>query len=430
MSPIFLLPPELRKKIYSYCCASDLRNLALCNWEHNLELKSILWDTIAIPWRSLLKEDSTFFTDEKKLENFSNTKMIRLIYDEHWFGDSKKILHANYKKIVTHCNPEILQTLYMHGYHIDGPCIELTCNHLSMLKKITIIDTNIPADTFLEIGKLEHLSELDLYLSKIDDDNLMTICQKLKKLKLLNISYSAVTDVGLCLIIHLDCLETLNMSGCDISDIALTYVGSLSQLHRLDISSCYEITDEGISHLSNIASLKSLSLKRCKVTDKSMQYIAAMSSLQILAIGGIRITDEGLRELSGLQSLVDLDIKEISEITDAGMSFLSTLASLRKLDVSCTKLGDEGMQAIKRLELHTLDVNFTRVSDIGLEYLSSMATLKKLRCSNTEITDAGILSLTVLNNLKRLDINYCAKVTDVALSHLCKMRALEFIDQR
>merc|ERR1711962_1694927 len=140
MSIILDLPPELREKIYRYCSAQDLRNLALCSSEHNTELKPILWRTVAIPWRSLLKEDLTFFRDEHKLKNFSYTKIIRFIYDEHWFGDSKKKLHANYKKILGYCNADHLDTLHMHGYHIDGHCIEMTCQLLHRLRKITIID--------------------------------------------------------------------------------------------------------------------------------------------------------------------------------------------------------------------------------------------------------------------------------------------------
>jgi len=96
------------------------------------------------------------------------------------------------------------------------------------------------------------------------------------------------------------------------------------------------------------------------------------------------------------------------------------LKKLEKLNLWGTRVGDAGMQyvaAIKSLKSLNLDsvglpADAVVLTDEGVKQLASLENLESLHLGNARIGKAGMASLAGLRKLKRLQIPFCANVTD------------------
>jgi hypothetical protein len=150
-----------------------------------------------------------------------------------------------------------------------------------------------------------------------------------------------------------------------------------------------EITDLGISSLTEITSLNILNSKL--VTDKSVSNL----NLTRLSASYTNITDYTYYRLV---NLTYLDVGGESFISD---ECLSTLVNLTYLDISCNKqLSDKAL--INLTNLRILSIYDTHITDLGI---SSLTNLERL------ITNKLITNIQCLPNLRILDAGFNIHIT-------------------
>ena len=170
----------------------------------------------------------------------------------------------------------------------------------------------------------------------------------------------------------------VNRSGApiavDLSDVSLTeeqlsQIATLSTLRRLTLPKT-KLTDEGLQKLTPITNLTGLGMWQTRITSDGLRHVGRFTNLSYLSVeGNRRITDDGLKHLSKLRKLSWIGLS-YTGVTDGGMQHLAKLPSLSRLELANTKLTDRGLNELMRIKsLKILNVTGTMVSQAGVAKL-------------------------------------------------------------
>ena len=78
------------------------------------------------------------------------------------------------------------------------------------------------------------------------------------------------------------------------------------------------------------------------------------------------------------------------------------------------------------LEIIELNLSENRkIENPGMRWISELTQLTNLNLSACGINDRGIDQILLMRNIKKLDISYCTRITDLGLRKFKKMRNLE-----
>ena len=155
----------------------------------------------------------------------------------------------------------------------------------------------------------------------ITDENMIHVRQ-LPNLETLRV-HRMIGDAGVAHFAGLKKLRVLNMPDSKLTDNGLAVIGGMTQLENLVIPSHQNITDAGVAKLSNLKNLTLLNLTRTNITDGSMSIIAQNQGLQKLFLSFTGITDAAVPYLKQLTGLQRLDIQG-QGVTQAGFTELKT----------------------------------------------------------------------------------------------------------
>ena len=181
---------------------------------------------------------------------------------------------------------------------------------------------------------------------------------------------SADSDMPFVQIGQLSRLEDLCVFGIRVEDGLVHLKGSTS-LKVLDLSFT-DVTDAGLVHLKGLSSLRDLNLSKCKITGAGLVHLSKLKGLQFLDLGGSRVTDDGFVHVAKLTHLRQLVLSQ-TKITDDGLAHLKGLTSLQHLFLAETEVTDSGLEHLKELtRLKTLGLSRTAVSDGGLAALEGI----------------------------------------------------------
>ena len=148
-------------------------------------------------------------------------------------------------------------------------------------------------------------------------DDLMMVLRTQSGIKTLQLGGNTMTDKGLESIADLTGLRELVLWwATEITDAGVAHLGRLRRLQMLDIS-LSRLTDEGVRSLAVLPELEELGLQG-KFTDKSLLYLSRAGHLKSLRLHGgeCEFGDEGLRHLEGLKDLRRL-ILENAKVSEA-----------------------------------------------------------------------------------------------------------------
>jgi hypothetical protein len=293
------------------------------------------------------------------------------------------------------------------------------------------------------------ITEVRLQERKVKNADLQGI-RAFKQLRILDVSYTKITDTGLKELQELKGLRTLNIAGNDITDAGLRDVQGFTELEELNLWST-KVTDAGMKELRGLKRLRALYLAFTPVTDAGMKDLTALTDLRKLELMGVHITDVGLKDIKELKQLEELgldrtritsaglkELRELrhlrtlelglTEIRDAGLKEVKELKNLQVLRIADTKVTDEGLKELQELtQLESLDVTLNRITDEGLKHLKGLKKLRRLHLANAEVTDAGLKELRAFEQLQELSL-WSTPVTDAGLAELKDFRQLRTLN--
>ncbi|MHC4725106.1 MAG: M56 family metallopeptidase, partial [Planctomycetota bacterium] len=326
--------------------------------------------------------------------------------------------------------------------------------HIAGLTGLKVLDlhwTNISSKGLQYIKNFKNLERLYLP-ERITNSGLADVAE-LKSLKGLYFKKNRVTNIGLAHLAKLSSLEELELAGEQIDDRGLVYLSKLPNLRYLllagenfgddgmvnikDVPSLRilhlghlpQLTDAGVANLSAPTGLENLSFHwNQNITDEGLSHLKEIKSLKKLDVGNATITDAGLTHLSDMKSLEHLELLPHG-ITDKGLIHLSELSKLKYLKVGCSSPGspitDAGLQVLSGLkDLEELMIGGEGITDAGLAQIARLSKLNYLLlCGCPQVTSRGMAELTTLKSLKTLYI-YDTKLTVSGLSQFNAMSGL------
>ena len=255
--------------------------------------------------------------------------------------------------------------------------------------------TNI--QTLNDLRHFTGLEELRMeYLNNLIEVSDISVVGSLSNLVVLNLGFMQREITGISAISNLTNLKSLSLYQADIGDISM--FGNLTGLETLNLTAC-NISD--IGPLSNLTNLKELELYANNISDLSP--LRNLTNLTLLDIWGNNISD--ISALSGLTNLKELWLNS-NNISD--VSALSNLTNITFLLLDFNNIDD--ISALSNLtKVEKLDINHNNISDISA--LQNMSNLEWLNFQDNNVSD-----ISVLSNLSKLDLifMYHNPVTDLS----------------
>ncbi|MFN0077497.1 MAG: protein kinase domain-containing protein [Prosthecobacter sp.] len=227
---------------------------------------------------------------------------------------------------------------------------------------------------------------------------------RFKKLRRLDLTNSAVTDVMLQGLAALPDLEELEVTGTKLDGSFLAHLPTKSKLKRLVLSGVPTLKPE---HLIQIGKLK---------------------QLEIIIMPPVPIGDSALAALAGLGALRELNFEVNTTFNGEGFKGLKGFSSLTNLFLSSSPVTDAGLEAIAsampgltRLDLSKDSRSKGTFTPEGFgDFLRRMKNLTSLQLGGDSFTDAWMPAIAQAKGVTYMMLTY-AKVTDQGVAHLMKL---------
>jgi Leucine-rich repeat (LRR) protein len=280
-----------------------------------------------------------------------------------------------------------------------------------------------PNATIRRMKDLGPLHVVDFAATKLDDAQLAAIPAS-TTLRVLDLSYTAVTSASLGALSRFPNLEELHLDSTKVGDLS-RLPSNLRRLKTLDLDTT-GIDDEDLVALAPLAALEDLDLSWNQIRGPGLVHLAGLSRLRTLALVDNRLEDEGLRHLAGLAALRDLDL-EANPIGGKGLVHFASLRALEELDLSFTQLDDEGLArlpALPKLRSVTFTSD-TKLTGATLAVLEQMPSLEELWMKDTHVVTGSTVHIGSLRNLKVLAL----PATRIGRGALVPIGKLEYLKE-
>lgn len=180
--------------------------------------------------------------------------------------------------------------------------------------------------------------------------------------------------------------------GVRVPITALDHLAQVPRMRSITLLSP-KVTDQSLSVLTKNKGLQRLTIWRATVTDAGLAQLAQLRLLQI-AFRQLRITDEGLSALASIPSLKSLSIHSCPQLTGLGLAQLRSLPHLQHLRLDGRNFTDAGLSTLRELpNLTSLEVRSSLVTDAVIPHIQRLTKLTSVRLHGTQITDAGVRDL-------------------------------------
>lgn len=342
--------------------------------------------------------------------------------------ERKKYLLANPSVVLT-----ILETT-KGDLRTLPPRIRALITSLEIAQTVTTLPSNfhVDGDRYRE-NNIEQIVTIFTSLTTLDcdsitDSQLALIVTRLKKLEILQITLSRITEKGLAQLAA--CKATLKELQLD----KFAKITSIAQIRELENLVTLNLSNSHIAHLQgleNFTKLESLDLSRCDgIKDQELAALIGHRSLQSLTLGGILLTDESAACIGQIPNLRRLHASTSAKLTPKFFASLPLMRALENLSLPVqVPITDQTVQNFQNLpNLRSLRV-YCSLSDKGMSGFSALTKLQSLNVTftNPELTQVGIASLaTSLPQLARLEIVGHIGGGE-AVAHLATMNNLEYL---
>lgn len=208
-------------------------------------------------------------------------------------------------------------------------------------------------------------------------------------------------------------VKGLKEGNLQISDSAITNKALEAlrgkRIKELDVSYT-AVTDDGLKNIAEIKGLDTLELNGLEgVTDKSLEYLLPLK-LYLLSLDSTRVTDAGVVKLTAIPTLHVLSLTGCENITDRSVLAFKDHPNMTNLSVSSTKVSSKALGQLTGLTC--LRVNFNGFDDSDVQNLLSLNKLEVLYLRGSKITPEGVKLLCKLPKLNRIDLNASANLSE------------------
>jgi len=322
-----------------------------------------------------------------------------------------------------------IQNLYIRCRHLqDSDLVHLKgltgLQSLRLTSGSSAYTCPLTGEGFVYLKGMNSLQDLVILFTMIDDESLahFKYLTSLENLTLWN--NKGISGDGLSHLRNLSSLRSISFFTVPIEDFGLENLKGMSQLERLSLQYT-QVTDEGLAHLKGLTGLKYLVLPP-DTTDAGLANLSGLSSLEELSISDTRVTDDGLVYLKSLSGLKSLGVSG-RNMNGGGLIHLHDMPQLREIKISMWMMDDASMKGLRGLmSVTSLYLGDTTISDAGLAHVEGLTTLEYLNLKNTLITDGGLAHLKGLASLRTLVLEG-TRIADVGLANLQDLPSLREI---
>jgi Leucine-rich repeat (LRR) protein len=316
----------------------------------------------------------------------------------------------------------------LKGYAIDDAALGSLLSlgeGLEEIRELDLQNSRVTNAGLTQLGKLTHLSKLDVRNSPIDKDGASHIAQAtsleeltfdgrklneagvqalrpLSSLRVLGLRGVQLPHSGFAELLHHQELEELDLQDSSMDDLSLDIVAELPKLSRLRLSRT-RVTDEGVARLAKLDLLEVLELQECQVTGEAFGVIfknKGMKSLKELNLTGSQLNERGAKSVQQMVKLERLSLAYLGTMQDVHFALIVRgMKDLTYLHVgNCPLLTSQGMMVLKghknleRLELGTCP----RIDDAVFNALMTCKNLKHLGLGGTNCSHAAAVRFKAL----------------------------------
>lgn len=246
-----------------------------------------------------------------------------------------------------------------------------------------------------DIEKLKLTTELS-FIDNYDNDNVVP-----KPTKWSHVSSNYKRIIKNC---NPNKLTRLKIEGLIAdSGIKLT-CNYFENLKELCLDSCHYTTIVTWRELSNLSSLKQLTIRDCKICNWGVKTVCESKSLTELHLIQCQfITDACMEHIGNMDGLKRLSVSYNQNITANGLRCLGNLQNLSRLNLEYSDVDGEGMTTLCHLVLNLkrLDVNgCRRLTVTGFYQLASLPTLEGVKVQDNNFSDLAMEHFCQLKGMK------------------------------
>ncbi|MDB5390546.1 MAG: F-box/LRR-repeat protein 20 [Planctomycetaceae bacterium] len=233
------------------------------------------------------------------------------------------------------------------------PGAKITDKGLAVLSKfprlisVDISTTAVTNEGLKVFKEMPLLKSLGLAGTKITDVGLNVIAEH-PGLKELNLAKTPVTDIGLALLGKLEYLEVLDISYTSITGAGFEKFRGNKKL-RVLYAQHSSIHPEAFKFLKG-APMEDLNLDVTGTNDLAMLTIGSYKKLKHLRLefcGGI--SDLGMSKLSGMKDLETLSVRNVSNLTSRILNPIKPCKKLKLLNINGTLISDSDALAFQKM---------------------------------------------------------------------------------
>jgi hypothetical protein len=185
-----------------------------------------------------------------------------------------------------------------------------------------------------------------------------------------------------------------------IDEIWMTQLlaGDVDQLKKLKWLKWINVTGTavhplGLSRLNELEQLKGLQFRDTNVTADELAELKSATTLDTLILGGTTVTDAELAGAKQLKGLTFLGLRWTS-VTGSGLLHLKDLPNLSSLDLYCSPITNENLATLKQFKkLAWLRLSQTHITDAGITHLKELHGLTYLDLEDTQLSTDGLAQL-------------------------------------
>ncbi|KAI8595296.1 hypothetical protein EDD21DRAFT_448733 [Dissophora ornata] len=282
-----------------------------------------------------------------------------------------------------------LDLSYCNG--ITGPFVLVNLQELVNIRTLKLNNTLAFDQSPVKVPdprSFTRLLDLDLAITPISDNDLVSLLPRLKTVENLNLSSCIqITSSSLEQCVHDLCqLKNFGFPNREHDLLTVLPAAAALPLTHLDLGGFTFVTDDAILALAAASNLQVLSLAGTRLTDVGSAVFAHMSSLRELLLDRTDVGDKSMGYLRDLSRIEVLSLHRCERLTTAGIMVLGKCAffavKLKRLNLGYNKyIHDEALAVFTVCKaLTALNLEYTDVSEEkALLLQDSLPILKQLR---------------------------------------------------